>query len=188
MTVGIKQQRGQGLLEAVFAIGIMVMVVSAVLALTTSNVIGQRQSELQVVGNNLAREGLEVIRNIRDSNWLSGTNWDAGLVGGSEALVVFSEANNSWELDFNIVPGKDRLYLSTSGVYSHDPALGQPSLFSRRIGLQSICQNSDGEDLIKTSCDSGEQKIGLKARSVVTWQESGRNRQVAVEALMYEWK
>ena len=188
MIAEIRKQSGQGLLEAVFAIGIMLMVVSAILALTTSNVTGQRQSELQVIGKNLAREGIEVARNIRDSNWLSGIAWDTGLNGGSQALVNFDQVTNSWDFDFNVLSGKDLLYVSNTGVYSHDATSGLPSAFSRIVNFQSICQNSVGEDSIRSDCLTGEQKIGFKVRSVVTWQESSRSRQVAVESLMYEWK
>ena len=184
----IKKQLGQGLLEAVFAIGILLMVVSAVLALAAANLVGQRQSELQVIANNLAREGIEVVRHIRDSNWLSGVAWDSGLVGGDQALAVFDQNNNTWNLDFNILPGEDLLYLSPQGVYSHNEASGQPSLFARRLNFDEICRVGSGSDVIKDVCETDEQKIGLKIRAVVNWQESGRPRQVIIENLIYEWK
>lgn len=189
MTGQIKKKSGQSLVEAVFAIGILLMVVSAVLGLATSNLVGQRQSEFQVIGNNLAREGIEVVRNIRDSNWLSGLAWDTGLTGSQQALAVFHEVNNSWQLDFNILPNQDKLYLATpGGVYSHDAGSGAPSPFSRRLNFQAICQNATGQDSIKSVCGSGEQKIGVKVRAVVNWQESSRPRQAVIEDLLYEWK
>ena len=50
---------GQSLLETVFAITILLIVVSAVLGLTAATQTGQHESETQVIANNLAREGIE---------------------------------------------------------------------------------------------------------------------------------
>ena len=109
----LSSQLGQGLLEMVFAIGILLIVVAAILALTTSNIVGQKESEFQIVANNLAREGIEVVRNIRDSNWLGGQAWDQGLVGNI-AIAEFNPANNSWQLDFDYSPGDELLYFSAN--------------------------------------------------------------------------
>ncbi|MBI3290671.1 type II secretion system protein [Candidatus Falkowbacteria bacterium] len=179
-------KRGQSLLEMVFAIGILLFVVAAVLGLATSNVLGQKESEFQIVANNLAREGIEVVRNIRDSNWLAGDNWDAGLVGAGDAAAVFDSANNVWQIDFNTLDYT--LNVSPDGIYG-DYSLGQPSVYSRRLDIISICQTSDGSEVVRDNdCLGGEIKIGVKITATVSWEERGRQRELNIEDLLYDWK
>lgn len=185
-----KIQKGQSLMEMIFAIGILLIVVSAILALTASNLVGQKESESQIIANNLAREGIEAIRNIRDSNWLAGQQWDEGLTGaGNIAIAEFDSASNSWQLDFSFTDALLYISINTAdrGVYSHQVG-DQPSTFSRQLILDSICQNTSGQEQIKSSCAVGELKIGLKITAEVSWLERGRPKRVTLEDLLYEWK
>ena len=182
--------RGQGLMEMIFAIGILLLVVSAVLGIATANVVGHSASELQITANNLAREGIEVARSIRDTNWIAGNDWDSGLVGtGNFALAHFDAAANDWQLEFFTNDPDELLYVTSAGVYSHDDS-GQPTVFRRTLILQSICIDSlsFGAEEIKVTCDLAEQKIGLHIRSVVRWDERGRQRIITLEDLLYDWK
>jgi len=187
MTKIKKTKTGQSLLEMIFAISIMLIVVTAVLALTAANIFGQRESELQIVANNLAREGIELVRNIRDSNWLAGRNWDAGLSGLGKAVLDYTNQ----ELNFNDC-SDDLLYFDEN-VYHH--VGDKQSLFHRCLTLENIChcvdsaQCSVGEEEIKdSSCSPGEQKVGLKIKSEVTWTDQNGKRRVILEDLIYDWK
>ena len=188
MTEIKKSKSGQGLLEMIFAIGIMLLVVSAILGLTTANLVGQKESELQIIANNLAREGIEVARNIRDSNWLAAANWDNGLTNLNsqhEGIVEFDSENNTWAI---VPPGDDLLYLSPDGIYSHAPtSQSEQSIFHRRLTFYNICQDQNGEEEIKSS-DCITRKIGLKIISQVNWSDRGRQRSVTLEDLLYDWK
>jgi type II secretory pathway pseudopilin PulG len=188
--------------ETVFAIGILLIVVSAILALTTSSLFGQKESELQIVANNLAREAIEIVRNQRDSNWLAGQKWDSGLVDevgeNINAVVNFIKEDNRWEISFypaSLISSQSQLYLSPEGIYSHNQtAQSEKTVFLRHLIISSICQTKDpnGNDLaeqIKEQCIAGsESKIGIKVTSIVDWQENGGLRQVKLDDLLYEWK
>lgn len=191
-----KLEQGQSLLEMVFAVGILLVVVSAILALAISSLTGQKESELRIIANNLAREGIEVVRNIRDANWLANEEWDLNLKGSAildpssnETIAKFDTANNSWQL---ALPLDDSLYID-QGVYNHDS--GQPSIFERRLALYNICQNiTTGEENIKETvgdldCDTiTERKVGIKIIAQVSWEERDREHEVALEDLIYDWK
>ncbi len=72
MSIG-KIHSGQSLLEAVIAIGvILVATVSATTLIVTTLTVSQ-SSEDKIAAANLAREGIEVVRAIRDGNWLKGS-------------------------------------------------------------------------------------------------------------------
>lgn len=182
-------QSGQGLLEMVFAIGIMLIVVAAVLGLATSNIQGQKSTELQVVANNLAREGVEVVRHIRDSNWLAGRQWDTGipLVVGAIPFLSFGPSGEPiWQL--NSI-GVAKLYISPEGLYRPflDPSYTE-TIFFRNLNIEAICYDGVAEESIKSFCTGSETKIGVKISSKVSWNEKSRARSVTIEDLIYDWR
>ncbi|MDX9892820.1 MAG: hypothetical protein RB292_00195 [Patescibacteria group bacterium] len=182
-----KSKIGQSLLEVVFSIAILLMVVMAVLALTIGNISGQKESESQVIANNLAREAIEVIRNIRDSNWLAGRNWDEGLAAGSQAIVAFDRQANTWSLQFDT--SNWDLYISPQGSYSHEVlADSQLTSFRRVVYFSDICLSAGGQEEIRDDCGGGQTKIGAKLTAEVSWNDRGKNRRIKIEDLLYAWK
>ena len=179
---------GQSLLETVFAIGILLIVVAAILGLTKANLVGQQESEFQVLANNLAREGIEVVRLVRDSNWLAGVPWNTGLDGGLTAVVDFNSAAGDWTIVFNPTVIGQKLYTDANGTFSHNPT-GNPTLLSRVVNFASICQDFSGVEIITTdTTDCDGPSYGLEVRSVVSWEERGLNRSVTLQDLLYAWK
>jgi hypothetical protein len=76
--------KGQGILEVVVAISVIIMGLVSIISLVIFNINTQGYSHNMLIASNLAREGVEVIRNIRDSNWLDTTKeWDDGLIADS---------------------------------------------------------------------------------------------------------
>lgn len=66
----IKQQQGQTLIETLVACFILVMGISAALGLAIYSLRATGSIRQQTVAMGLAREGLEVVKNMRDTNWL----------------------------------------------------------------------------------------------------------------------
>ena len=191
------------MLETVFAIGILLIVVAAIMALTSANLSGQRESELQIIANNLAREGIEVVRNARDSNWLAGIDWDDNLVGDNTAIPVFeySKAEEKWENRWSINFDVDSLDEDKAGVlifadvYNQQvvgselqPSGNKPSGYSRILIFKYICEKPDGSEETKDNCGTDEKKIGIKVESRVGWVEKGGMRLVKISDLLYDWK
>ena len=182
--------RGQRLLEAIFAIGLLLIAVSAVLGLAIANSAGQSASELQLVANNLAREGIEVVRNARDTNWLAGQAWDTGLVGDGTAIPNFDKNTNTWTLDFAF--NQPTIIYLAGGVYSHSGS-GQPTIYRRLLTLRNVCRETSGVNIgaesvaAGISCTSGI-KVGIKIESKVNWVERGRDHSITLASLIYAWK
>lgn len=76
----IKKSRAQGILEVVIAIYIAVVGILSIMNLVLASIKVERMNHNMLIATNLAREGIEVARNIRDSNWISGASWDSGLL------------------------------------------------------------------------------------------------------------
>ena len=66
-------QQGQTLIETLVACFILVMGITSALALATYSLGATGNIKQQIIGMGLAREGIEVVKNMRDTNWLRGT-------------------------------------------------------------------------------------------------------------------
>ncbi len=78
----LKKEKGFTLIEALIAISILLVAVVEPLSLTSKSVFNANVGKDQIVASYLAQEGMEFIRNKRDTNVLSGNtgpNWLNGL-------------------------------------------------------------------------------------------------------------
>jgi len=66
------KQTGQTLVETMVAVFIMVMGITAALGLANYSLNASTSIRKQIIGIGLGREGLEAIKNMRDTNWLNG--------------------------------------------------------------------------------------------------------------------
>ena len=202
----MRNQQGQGLLETIVALGIITSGVVGMLNLTITNQTAAGDSSERLVATNLGREGVEVVRNIRDTNWLSCeivlgalscSNWDAGLVSGSDttAAPLFNASTNTWTIDFtpaDITHNYARVWRYSSGVAENigtqfqtsdaAPAGAAETPYRRLLTLSSIC----GDKTVAASC-SGT-KIGIRVQSTVEWTARGRANSLTVEERLFNWR
>lgn len=192
--------KGQSLVELIVAIAVIEIGIFSVWSLFLVNFNAEREAESRIVGVNLAREGVEVIKNIRDSNWLKNANnllvdqaaggiwpWDHNLQAGEYAVNYDSIAPD--ESDFS------QLYINDDGFYSDIP-LGQKSMFTRKVALKDICCNDADDDfrcdtddfIVVAAQGSCPLKIGINVVSTVRWQISGKDRQASVEDNIFNWR
>jgi len=110
----LNNQNGFTLLEGIIAIAVITIGMMAALALSLSNMLTARENVRRVVAANLAREGLEVVRNMRDTNWVkrdsnlanpdgSLPNWDdfktsTGYIQGAAVLEFDKDGNKQYTL------------------------------------------------------------------------------------------
>ncbi len=118
-----ENQSGQTLIETLVAAFILVMGITAALGLATYSLNATSNIRHQTVGLGLAREGIEVVKNMRDTNWLKLTldrncydfmdatpdqlcykNWlDADSVGGFDL-----SAGENYVLNFDVNSNPNR--------------------------------------------------------------------------------
>lgn len=131
------------MLEVLVASGVIILALGSIITLTWFNIIGQKVSEEEVITSNLAREGIEAVRNFRDTDWLGGSaviNW----TGQHTAIAGFNATNNSWSLDYSwlytlVHPGT-KLYLKNN-LYVHDAVGSVKTKFNRLITIEYVCLN-----------------------------------------------
>ncbi|MFH1226192.1 MAG: hypothetical protein V1684_02835 [bacterium] len=204
-------QKGQTMLEIIFVLAIVIIGLVGILGLVSANIAGGRVSKTRVVAANLAREGIEATRYIRDSNWLDGDQWDKGLTDAVSytAIAVFDEdgfsdpATAPWRLEFNPDLADTIMYLNAvqTGVYQQDISpphpLAKPTVYYRLITLNEICGNRANDYIGEEVQANGARclatglypnKIGIKVESRVGWAEQGGNQEIVVEDRLYNWR
>lgn len=133
-----KNQKGFSILETVVALAIITVGILGVLSLFTQTIRSGELSINQEIAINLAQEGIEVIRNKRDSNWLIQTEpetpWNEGIDIAGHYKVNFS--NNIWAIESLGNSDFQPFYLKDN-IYTHD-STDDLTIFKRQIYINVI--------------------------------------------------
>ena len=124
----IGRNRGETIIEVLVSVVILALVMTATFLLLQRAVAVNEDVRNRIIGLNIAREGLEGVRNIRDTNWLkysgdrrgkwlcldsTGTPDACGASVGTDALWD-DNPNPHYKLEFDITA--QRYYLVLSGT------------------------------------------------------------------------
>lgn len=154
------EKRGFSLLEVLAAVGLVSIGLVAMLTLVIKTISTEPVLKNKIIAAYLAQEGVEGVRNIRDSNWRNGRPWNDGLTAGEYRLKVDNGVLLEPASDYNLYLQDER--------YVHVNT-GAPTPFSRKIIL------SEAENY-------------LAVQSIVAWQIKGAEREAVVEERLYDWR
>ncbi|MEO0076307.1 MAG: hypothetical protein ABIK19_01390 [candidate division WOR-3 bacterium] len=143
----------------------------------------------------LAREGIELVRAIRDSQWLNPMKvWPYGLDDNDsdydEYWIIDYDDTNLTEAIFS-PPNQEtvdkctncQLYLTPSGQYTHSASGNTQTVFKRLIHI------TNGDDLGAICPDpSNSHGCEKKVESIVYWTERGRSHQITLESRLTDWR
>jgi len=134
-----------------------------ILMLAVSSINVASRIEHNLIAANLAQEGIEVARNIRDTNWFRSVAFDNNLPVGTW-LVEWNTVNGG------LVPvGSNPFLKKNNGLYNYSTGLDTP--FKRTI---AIAKPNSGELVLTSS---------------VTWTERGNiSRSIIAESHLFDWK
>jgi type II secretory pathway pseudopilin PulG len=163
-------QRGFTLLEAIVSIFIVTVGVGGVFTLVNQTVNSNRVASSRLTALYLAQEGIEIVRHIRDSNflevrWGMGGTWDQDLSAGVHYIDYTEEEKNT-----------SNLVIWLGNRYQHFSQSTCPS--------NPNCQDTSFNRSIEISYP---QNYIMAVKSIVTWQERGTTHQATVEENLYKW-
>lgn len=124
-----KFKRGFSLLESLIAITVLTVGVSSALASLYQSIGLAPKIRNKAVAAHLAQEGIELVRNIRDNNWMLGAAWNSGLADGSGCVNYDSDVFNNSCISYT-------LKINAGGYYDHNS--GTDTIFSREIKITNI--------------------------------------------------
>ncbi len=194
-----ENNRGSTIIELLAAVFVLSVALVGALALTTSNLQSQGMGNARLVAVNLAREGVELARAIRDSNWLASEPWDKGLVSTTnKSCAVLPLGTSSFTFlsdtlcDSAISDPSYQMYRDDNERYyqvaAEGSADGVPFMY-RRTTFQAICLIDATETVsANNACDVGASKIGTQVIAEVSWNYSGQTSATKVVEKLYNWR
>lgn len=156
--------RGFTLVEVILVIFILSIGIGGAFTFIRSTISESSVLSQQLTAAYLVQEGVEIVRNIRDSNYLDiakggSSNWDSGLTGCTAGC----------EVDYNdtALASGDNFLKIDGDVYTYDA--GVATIFKRKITI--------------TTGGSGQMKVKVD----VFWEERGQMHNVVAETELYDW-
>lgn len=167
-----KKQKGFSIIEVMASVFIITFGLIGVLALADQNIRNQRLSKNTLVASQLAQEGLELVRNTRDKNWLLNNDWKFGVGVGTNSDII---QDGSYAIDYsgaivnvsNVSDQGANLKIDAGGFYWH--GIGTNSIFNRMI---SVVDNGDS----------------INVNATVRWQEGANMRSYSLDTVLYNWR
>jgi hypothetical protein len=157
-------KKGQMLIEAMIALSIMLISLLGIFYLISQSLGLYRVAYESYVAANLAAEGIEVVKNIVDTNVLAGRAWNQGLARDGRYGVQY----DSLSLDTDSAD-RQLLYDSASGLYGYRQ--GGPTNFKRVIVIKNISPDE------------------IQVNSIVSWKNrGGLSLDINLEDHFFNWR
>lgn len=196
-----KNRAGFSLTEVIIGIMILTVAIVAATSLLVGLINSNKDNMKTVQAYYLAQEGIEAVRNVRDSNWLHNNNWlgdssgnpwgESFKVGGIYYLQLKDDGwrqpadSTSVQGDLSkLTPVAPWGIVSSGTIYDNGSYLAsglsgeEDTGFSREIGIKKYnCKDSD-------MCPVDA--IFVLVESKVSWNEG--EREVVLSEVMTDWK
>lgn len=162
------RKSGFTLIEILIAVLVFSIGVIGIYSLLNNVISTAYMSYDRFVASRLAQEGLEMVINHRDWNWLQGDKeWNDDLEGG----VYFGKYDEP-DIKKLTQESDSFLYLDNQGFYSHNnEANGVITKYKRKIFIEPLVSNPDNAINVKVE---------------ISWGEEGSP--LIVEQNLYNWK
>lgn len=165
------------LLEVILAITVLTIAVGGSFVLVSQTIASISVVQSKLIASYLVQEGIEIVKNIRDTNWLKIQPWDQGLDGG-----------DCWEGDYQTGAPPDYpsftscpfpyqyenlrfLGIDEDGFYIYNYLPENKTIFKRKI---TILKEPEEPDRLKVSVE-------------VFWKERGKMHSIVAQEYLYNW-
>jgi len=162
---------GFSLIEILAVLFVVSMSLIGVVSLIVQNIQAQSINKNNLIASSLAQEGVEMIRQVRDSNWRSNIAFDTNLADGSYKIDYRQDKpaviTNSAEAKIFF---KNGFYVNQ--IPNNEPDL-TPTIFTREVVLEKQI------DYIGAP---------LQVRVIISWMDRNKPYRYELRALLFNWK
>jgi Tfp pilus assembly protein PilV len=159
-----KQRAGFTIVEIITVLFIVSVGLIGVLSLIIKNIQSQTYNKYNLIAYQLAQEGVELIREVRDTNWLNGRDFNYSLANGSYYLDYANQAPVN-------ATSPEPLFITPEGYYIHGGVgSGVDSGFRRLITVENVSNHS------------------IKVVSSASWAIKNRSYSYDLETILYDWR
>lgn len=177
--------KGFGLLEVLVSSSIIIMVLSSVVFIGRQAIVNSTYLQQRAQAIYLAQEGLESVRQIRDTNWIdrnSDTEWNYLVLTGSTYSVP---SNGNYILKYESF--KKRTLLNKDTTPSGELINLDKQDFNRFIKVENITSSAsilpeDGLNITNKAINS------MKVTVEVKWTNGGVERKTNVSEILTNWR
>lgn len=164
----LSTKKGFTLIETLVAITVLLLSVVGPISLIGDAVHKLYYVKDEMVSINLAQEGIEAVRQKRNSNMLSGIAWNTGFTDPSYIVDIGSPS-----LLASCSGCDQKVYIDTAstGLYRQGSGFATNTQFSRIITISS------------TNLGANERNI----TATVTWQTGGNTGVVSISENLFNW-
>jgi len=158
---------GFSLVEIMAVLLIVALGIIGVANLATQSIQAQTINKGNIIANQLAQEGIEIVRQVRDTNWLKGRDWKTGFNTG-----VYCADYALPSLRPVLAGSFCRLHIDENGWY-------------RSTGAMSInMEDTNYYRYLEISTATSSASV----RAIVTWMERDRAYRYEAETMLYDWR
>lgn len=122
-------KNGFTLLETMIAITVLMTGILSIVTMLIFNIKQTTNFKNRIIAYNLAQEGIEIVKNIRDTNWLNSLAWNFGLGDGDYQADYNDSALSAYDPN-------TKLKLDATNGYQYDGS-GVDTVFQRRIDIEN---------------------------------------------------
>jgi len=202
--VNLKNKEGFSLTEVMIGMAILTVAIVASTNLLITLMRSNDNNVRSLQAYYLAQEGIEAVRNIRDTNWLHNQNWLGRSTG--EPWGVAFKPGETYTVGFvyptaSFVDDVDLALMSSYSPWKVSPGANGAEI--KRVesvsGYYLTSENLSGEDTgfereIKLepyecgAADFAECEDYLRVVSTVRWKQGQSDREVSLEEILTDWK
>jgi prepilin-type N-terminal cleavage/methylation domain-containing protein len=157
----LQTNRGFTLIEIAIAIFVLTVGILAIYALVPKSVSVGMSNVNSFIASQLAEEGIEIVRNFRDTNWIEGKAWTDGL----------TQCSSGCEVDY------DDTKLSTSGP-SHFLKIDNNGFYNYEIGADTKFKRK----ITITTPSATSTLVGVEVSGF------GQGSPFIIKENLYDWK
>lgn len=180
--------KGFSLPEVVMAIAVVSIGILGVFSLIILNIKTQVVNRGYLVASMLAQEGLELVRNQRDYNWLSFEggdlhDWDEYITYNPDPPNIhngaFTASFEAADFDYSCSDISNDcaiLFLDANNMYTTADT-GNPTPYRRLIEIDEV-----------TTVIGDPRPEYFRVRSIVQWTERNNTHQYVAETYLYNWR
>lgn len=196
----MKKARGQTLMELLVAVSVIAsgLFAAADLALTNVKLADRDADALTAV--NFLREGIELARAHRDSNWLAGRAFTDGFAEGTDytAVPLWDGDAQTSEVTFVFTPdtvqNKGTVIIrsttpETEGFYMQNGGIGDATIWSRLLTFHPICNQGGSFQYLDDGATCGANpQVGIRVEVTVTWSRGSQSFSRTMYDDLFDWR
>jgi type II secretory pathway pseudopilin PulG len=181
-----KIKNGFGIVEVLIASVIMMIVIFALTAAGRSALRGTIYLHERAQAMYLAQEGIEQVRQVRDSNWLDALPATTFKQFTDYGVEYAGDSSKKWAIAYDGVAPAGFKITNDDGVKSNITIDG--TVFNRTIIFKQILSADAIVPAYGDFTTNAKNQSVVKVTVKLEWQSNGREKNITVSELLTDWR